>query len=96
MTAINPVTKVKVTFSDLTNPKVGPKLQANLIMPEPTALLSHNFPVCSIIRPTATANAAMGAVKALSEDGLFLGQSPDFLNFLTELATQADAAARGF
>ena len=96
LTAVDPVTKVKVIFSDLTNPKVGPKLQANLIMPEPTAFLSHNFPVCSIIRPTATANAAMGAVKALSEDGLFLGQSPDFLNFLTELATQADAAARGF
>jgi hypothetical protein len=96
LTALDPVTKVKVTFSDLTNPKVGPNLQANLIMPEPTAFLNRNFPVCSIIRPTATANAAMGAVEALTGDGLFIGQSPDFMNFITDLATQADAAARGF
>jgi hypothetical protein len=96
LTVVDPVTKVKVTFSDLTNPKVGPNLEANLIMPEPTAFLSRNFPVCSIIRPTATANAAMGAVRALTDDGLFIGQSPDFMNFITELATQADAAARGF
>ena len=96
LTAVDPVTKVKVTFSDLTNPKVGPNLQANLIMPEPTAFLSRNFPVCSIIRPTATANAAMGAVKALTDDGLFIGQSPDFMSFITQLGTEADAAARGF
>ena len=96
LTAVDPVTKVKVTFADLTNPKVGPNLQANLIMPEPTAFLSPNFPGCSIIRPTATANAAMGAVGALTDDGLFIGQSPDFMSFITELATQADAAARGF
>ena len=96
LTALDPVTKVKVTFSDLTNPKVGPNLQANLIMPEPTAFLNRNFPVCSIIRPTATANAAMGAVEALTRDGLFIGQSPDFMNLITDLATQADAAARGF
>ena len=96
LTAVDPVTKVKVTFDDLTNPKVGPDLQANLIMPEPTSFLSRNFPVCSIIRPTATANAAMGAVNALTGDGLFIGQSPDFMSFIAELATQADAAARGF
>ena len=94
--AVDPVTKVKVSFRDLTNPKLGENLIANLIMPEPTAFLSHNFPVCSIIRPTATANAAMNAVKGLTDDGLFIGQSPDFMNFITELATQADAATRGF
>jgi len=86
LTAVDPVTKVKVTFADLTNPKVGPNLQANLIMPEPTAFLSRNFPVCSIIRPTTTANAAIGAVGALTDDGLFIGQSPDFMSFITQLA----------
>jgi hypothetical protein len=36
----------------------------------------------------------MGAVKALSEDGLFRGQSEDFFDFIEELAAEADAAAR--
>jgi hypothetical protein len=65
-------------------------------MPEPTAFLSRNVPGCSIIRPTETANAAMGAVKGLTDDGLFIGQSQDFFNFITQLATMADAAQRGF
>jgi hypothetical protein len=67
-----------------------------LSMPEPTAFLNHNLPACSIIRPTNTFGAAMGAVKGLTADGLFIGQSPDFFEFLTELATMADAAQRRF
>ena len=63
-------------------------------MPEPTASLKRYFPPVSIIRPTAQ-NAARGAVEALTADGLFIGQTPDFFNFVTELATMADAARRG-
>ncbi len=96
LNAVDPVTNVKVSFRDLTDPKLGENLIANLIIPEPTAFLSRNFPACSIIRPTETANAAMGAVKGLTADGLFIGQSQDFFNFITELATMADAAQRGF
>jgi len=96
LTATDPVTGVRVTFKTLGTPAVGPLLQANLIMPEPTVFLNRKFPVCSIIRPTNTTNAAMGAVTALTDDGLFIGQSPDFFSFITELATQADAAQRGF
>ena len=40
MDVVDPVTKVKVSFRDLTNPKLGEDLIANLIMPEPTAFLS--------------------------------------------------------
>ena len=47
-------------------------------MPEPTVFLNRKFPVVSIIRPTNTAGAAMGAVKALTADGLFIGQPPAF------------------
>lgn len=94
--AVDPVTKVKVSFRDLTNPALGEDLQANLIMPEPTTFLSDDFPVCSIIRPTETAHAAMKAVKGLSDDGLFVGQSDEFMDFITELASQADVATRGF
>jgi hypothetical protein len=96
LTVTDPVTGVKVSFRDLTQPSVGPLLQSNLIMPEPTSFLSRDFPACSIIRPTNTAGAAMGAVKALTDDGLFIGQAPEFISFLKELATEADAARRGF
>jgi hypothetical protein len=86
-----------LVFPDLTaaaTPPVGEALQSNLIMPEPTVFLSGNFPPCSIIRPTNPHNVAGGAVKALTADGLFRGQTPDFFQFLSELAAEADAAQR--
>jgi hypothetical protein len=61
-------------------------------MPEPTVFLSRKFPAVSIIRPTETRGAAMGAVEFLSDSGLFSGQSPQFFRFLTRLAREADAA----
>jgi hypothetical protein len=63
-------------------------------MPEPTIFLSKKFPICSIIRPTATKGAAMGAVKALTADGLFFGQSNEFFALLRDLAEDADDAIR--
>jgi TatA/E family protein of Tat protein translocase len=67
-------------LTDPTNGLVFPDLnadgeltQTNLIMPEPTVFLSRKFPIVSIIRPTATKDAAMGAAKALTDDGLFRG-----------------------
>ena len=92
---VDPVTGVKVTFPDLNSPPFGGEdFQTNLIMPEPTAFLSRQFPACSIIRPTATKGAAMGALKGLTADGLFIGQSPHFFAFLRDLAEDADAAQR--
>jgi len=72
----------------------GELLQRNLIMPEPTIFLRRKFPICSIIRPTQTAGAAMGAVQALAADGLFIGQSQEFFAAATALAQAADAARR--
>ena len=84
-----------LVFPDLNAPPFGGEdFQTNLIMPEPTIFLSRKFPPCSIIRPTETEGAAMGAVKALTDDGLFIGQSKEFLAFLHTLAAQADAAQR--
>ncbi len=82
-------------FPDL-NASHSQSTQTNLIMPEPTIFLNRKFPPVSIIRPTETEGAAMGAVKALTDDGLFIGQSKEFFAFISELATQADAAERGF
>jgi hypothetical protein len=83
-------------FPNLNVPPLGGEdFQTNLIMPEPCPFLSRKFPVCSIIRPTNTEGAAMGAVKALTADGLFIGQSPQFFNLLAELAADADRARPG-
>jgi Ferritin-like domain len=80
-------------FPDLNEPpRGGEDFQTNLIMPEPTVFLNRKFPVCSIIRPTKTAGAAMGALKALTADGLFRGQSREFFAFMRQLAAEADAA----
>src|SRR5580700_2026440 len=95
LSVIDPVTGVSVTFPDLNSPPFGGEnFQTNLIMPEPTAFLSRQFPPCSIIRPTATKGAAMGALKALAEDGLFIGQSAEFFQLLRDLAEDADEARR--
>ena len=85
-----------LVFPNLNAPPFGGEdFQTNLIMPEPTIFLSRKFPVVSIIRPTETVGAAMGALKALTADGLFIGQSKAFFSVLSELAAQADAAQRG-
>jgi hypothetical protein len=84
-----------LVFPDLNKPPFGgTNFQTNLIMPEPTAFLSHRFPTVSIIRPTETRGAAMGAAKFLTAMGLFRGQPPAFFTALTTLARQADAARR--
>jgi hypothetical protein len=74
------------------SPFGGEDFQTNLIMPEPTVFLNSRFPVVSIIRPTASAGAAMGAVQSLVNDGLFVGQSREFLTVLRGLAAAADSA----
>ncbi|MGH2442373.1 MAG: ferritin-like domain-containing protein [Chloroflexota bacterium] len=79
-------------FPDL-NASKSEATQTNLIMPEPTFFLSRKLPPVSIIRPTDTRNAAMGAVKALTDDGLFIGQPPQFFAVLRNLAEAADDAS---
>jgi hypothetical protein len=92
---IDPATGVSVTFPDLNSPPFGGEdFQTNLIMPEPTAFLSRQLPRVSIIRPTETKGAAMGAVNALTGDGLFIGQSTQFMQLLQDLASDADKARR--
>jgi hypothetical protein len=88
-------TNPSLTFPDLNSPPFGGEdFQTNLVMPEPCPFLSRKFPVCSIIRPTKTEGAAMGAVKALTADGLFIGHLPEFFELLRDLAEDADEARR--
>src|SRR3989475_2007912 len=93
LTAVDPVTGVSVTFPDLED--VAEDLQKSLIMPEPCPFLSRKLPPCSVIRPTETKGVAMGALKFLTDMGLFIGQSPAFFAFMQELAEDADEARRG-
>ena len=81
-----------LTFPDLNAD--GELLQTNLIMPEPTIFLNRKFPICSIIRPTRTEGAATAAAKALTANGLFIGQSKEFFAAVTALAQAADEASR--
>jgi hypothetical protein len=87
----DPVNNSDVTFVDL-HFNQSETLQANLIMPEPCPFLNRSFPICSIIRPTETTGAAMGAAAALTNDGLFIGQTPEFSQLLADLAADADRA----
>ena len=93
LTAVDPVTGVSVTFPDLD--VTNEIFKKNLIMPEPCPFLDRSLPIVSIIRPTKTEGAAMGALQFLTAMGLFVGQSPAFFAYMTQLAQQADAATRG-
>jgi len=90
LTAIDPVTGVSVTFPDL---EVEDELfDKALIMPEPCPFLDRSLPIVSIIRPTKTEGVAMGALTFLTNMGLFIGQSPAFFAYMTQLAQAADRA----
>src|SRR5438067_2986312 len=96
LTAVDPVTGVSVTFPDLNSPTFGGALfQMNLIMPEPCPFLDTSLPIVSIIRPTNTDGAAMGALTFLTNMGLFIGQSPAFFAYMIQLAQDADHARHG-
>ena len=93
LTAVDPVTGVSVTFPDL---EVEDELfDKALIMPEPCPFLDRSLPIVSIIRPTKTEGAAMGALTFLTNMGLFIGQSPAFFAYMTQLAREADKARHG-
>jgi len=99
LTVVDPINNNStVTFADLTVPTgndvADELIAANLIMPEPCPFLNRSFPVCSIVRPTETEGAAMGVVQAFTADGLFIGQTGEFMQLLNDLATDADQARR--
>jgi len=75
----------------------GSKLtQTNLIFPVPCQLIDPSLPLCAVIRPTDPDGIAAGAVKFLTDSGLFTGQSARFFDQINQLAAAADAAQRGF
>jgi Ferritin-like domain len=94
LTAIDPVTGVKVRFPDF---EVEDELfDKSLIMPEPCPFLDRSLPIVSIIRPTNTDGVATATLQFLTDMGLFIGQSNAFFAYMTQLAEDADHAKRGF
>jgi hypothetical protein len=87
-----------LTFPDFfNNPPLHPAdlVQPSLIFPVPCEFINANLPHVSIIRPLTDKFAgAVAAVASLTADGLFFGQSRQFLNTLQALAEEADAAVR--
>jgi hypothetical protein len=70
-------------------------VKTNLIQPEPCEFLSPNLPACSVIRPTLSANGGpIATVQSFIADGLFIGQNPQFLEQLMDLASEAESAQR--
>jgi Ferritin-like domain len=89
-------TNTKLVFPNLNvSPFGGEDFQTNLIMPEPCPFLNRKFPAVSIIRPTSIKNSgAVATVKAFKDDGLFIGQKPEFFEVVGRLARDADEATR--
>jgi hypothetical protein len=84
---------------DLPNPPDGTDNAAandtNQIFATPCEFIAQHLPLCSVIRPISTQQAGAAATVAFfKNDGLFIGQSQAFLDFLNELAAEADAANR--
>jgi Ferritin-like domain len=88
---VDPETHLR--FPDL-NAHGGEATQTNLILPEPAEFIP-GLPDVSIVRPTLDQNAgAVAAVRGLTADNLFKGQSAQFFSTVMQLATAADAAVR--
>jgi hypothetical protein len=67
----------------------------NQIFATPCEFIAPNLPLCSVIRPISTQlGGAVATVAFFKNDGLFIGQSQDFLDFVNELAEEADEARR--
>jgi hypothetical protein len=82
-----------LTFPNFFNP-LNPTIQPSLIFPVPVEF-RPNLPLVSIIRPlTDKFGGAVATIKSFIADGLFIGQSQQFLNILQAMAVEADSAVR--
>jgi hypothetical protein len=92
---VDPVTGSKVHFRELAD-ITSESLEGNLIMPEPCpSSAESSSPAPSFGQRTQKA-PPWGLCKALTNVGLFIGQSKDLFAASTKLAQAADAAERSF
>jgi hypothetical protein len=75
--------------------KIGEYHTFSLIFPVPCEFIDSSLPQVAIIRPLTDKFAgAVAAVASLTADGLFTGQSRQYLATLQQLAYEADAVVR--
>ena len=83
-----------LTFPNFFAP-LNPSIQPSLIFPVPCEFIDASLPHVSVIRPLTDKFAgAVAAIASFTADGLFIGQSREFLDTLMDMATAADAAKR--
>jgi hypothetical protein len=87
-----------LSFPDFfNNPPLQPpsRVQPSLIFPVPCEFISPDLPHCAVIRPSDDKFAgAVATIASFTADGLFVGQTPRFLQVLQQMAAEADAATR--
>src|ERR1700722_1348802 len=87
-----------LSFPDFfNNPPLKPAtlVQPSLIFPVPCEFINPNLPHVAIIRPLSDRfGGAVATIASFTADGLFNGQSRQFLNTLQIMAQEADAAFR--
>jgi hypothetical protein len=87
-----------LSFPDFfNNPPILPAslVQPSLIFPVPCEFINPNLPHVAIIRPLTDRFAgAVATIASFTADGLFNGQSKQFLNILQAMAVEADSAIR--
>jgi len=77
-----------------TNPN-NPLIQPSLIFPVPCEFISAKLPHCAVIRPSDdNFGGAVATIASFTADGLFAGQTKEFLQVVKQLAEEADAAIR--
>ena len=82
-----------LTFPNFFSP-LNPAIQPSLIFPVPCEF-KPGLPNVSIIRPlTDKFGGAVATINSFTADGLFIGQSQQFLDILQSMAVAADAAVR--
>jgi hypothetical protein len=87
-----------LSFPDFfNNPPLQPPslVQPSLIFPVPCEFINPNLPHVAIIRPLSDRfGGAVATIASFTADGLFNGQSRQFLKTLQIMAAEADAAVR--
>src|SRR5277367_3157819 len=92
---VAPVTDTGLTFPNFFASSLGALVQPSLIFPVPCEFISPGLPHCSVIRPlTDKFGGAVATIASFTADGLFYGQSKEFLNVVNQIAAEADAAVR--
>jgi len=87
-------TESGLTFPDFFASR-NPQIQPSLIFPVPCEFINAGLPPVAIIRPLADQFAgAIAAINSFIADGLFVGQSQQFIDTLIQMAAEADDAQR--